>query len=140
MANKDVNAVGQPIYRLPRPITPRPRQELDSILAMLPRQPVPTKPFELSNLILATALSYQHKNVSGYPMQAAFLNSQSWRQQLSITNIAQQPGMQWTAARVAADLKHRCNQMTPGVIKSFPMEKATIINRSKIPFISYSQW
>ena len=132
VADKDTYAFGQPIHTLSRPITPRPRQDLDSIITMLPGQKPPTQPFGFSQLTLASALKYQHSNISGWPMQAAMLDSQNWRPNLVITGIVKQAGIQGSAPDLAADLKLRCNQLAPGIIKSIPLEKVTIVSCNKV--------
>ena len=133
VADKDVHAFGKPIYQLPRPITPRPKQDLDNIIAMLPGQKQPSQPFEYTQLTLASGLNYQNNIVTGFPAQAAMLEGQSWRRNLVITGIVEQPGIQGSAHSLTADLKFACNQLAPGVIKSFPLDKVTKLSYNRIP-------
>ena len=109
VAEKDVHGFGQPIYQLTRPITPKPRQDLANMMAMLPEQKLPSQQFEGTHLTLATAVMYKHSNTTMCPMQATLLNSQSWQHNFVNRGIVKQPGIQETALGLTADLKIRCS-------------------------------
>ena len=61
------------------------------------------------NLLIASQVAYQHKQVTGVPLHASLASSQDWRNHIRVSAIAKDIVVQCTEAGIAADLMLKCN-------------------------------